>query len=311
MNTKSSRIKLVHKKSQKKKNIFLLFFTACHIFLRARPKLISTLIISIILTLIVSLSIKKINFYSEQMLPTSVNIEINNPKIYNSLSNDIYKAINNANKNHEKRSVLLNRIHKILQNNDQLDQYWIRLGLDRNLQINATLQVPLLILETKSLDKYVVSSTAKIIAKNPNTQDYPGLFYLSAPELKINWKQKNKAVFSSKEPLNFPWLINETKIIYSTFQSLQLNFLISKVLWNSSTGFQLKLTENTLTESNSFLVTLGTDKLVSKITKLKTLLVSLSTKNLHPTEIDLDYTDKASFKVSVLTPLNKKNNIQK
>lgn len=287
---------------------------------KKKPQLLTILFTALICSIIIFIGINKVQSYSETLLPTSIDIEINNPQIYNMVNDDISKALFHAQKIHEKRSRFLNRINNILSSYDQIDQYWIRLGLDRKLEINATLQIPILILETKSGDKYVISSMSKIIAKNPDNSQYPGLYALLAPEIKINWKPKftqqkykdslsgnNFKIFSTnKESVNFPWLINQTRIIYSNYQELGLNFLLNKVIWNSTIGFQLILAEaknnqlptTTGSFGNTITVLLGKENIVPRIKELKTILDNLSKKNLLPTEIDLDYTDKASFKVS-------------
>ncbi|MES2613833.1 MAG: hypothetical protein V4591_00285 [Bdellovibrionota bacterium] len=326
MTVARKKTRLIHKQKRnlnKKRSFFikviLNFFLFIFSIIKTRPRVLSIFLTALFFSILIWISVKKINSYSETFLPVSSSIEINNAQIYSLVNDDISKAIFNAQKNHEKRSHFLNRIHNILFSYDRIDQYWIRLGFDRKLQINATLQVPFLILETKGGDKYVVSSTSEVIAKNPDSYEYPGLYVLSTPEIKLTWKpkslqQKNKLNFSNnvkllstnKDIVNLPWLVNETKIIYTGFQELGLNYFLNKISWNSGTGFQLNLVE----QKNSSLpgtsqanlnVLLGKENFVSKIKELKTILNDLNQKNLHPMEIDLDYIDKATFKVSNLS----------
>lgn len=330
---KKKHPKLVPKQKRrlsKKRNIFIKFFLKifyglkkvftlisrwCFLFFKKRPRTSAIFFIALLGTIFIVVGVNKIKTYSEKLLPNSIDIEINNPQVYNRVNEDISRALFYAQKNHERRSHFLNRINNILFSYDQIDQYWIRLGLDRNLQISATIQVPQTILETKGGDKFVISSTAKIIAKNPDMHDYPGLFYLSAPEIKLTWKPKSvqtkskinnsnysKQYITNKSLVNLPWLVNQTKLIYTHFQELGLNFLITKVAWNNDSGFQFALTSPTpQIEGHIINVYAGKDNLVPKIEKLKTMINDIERKNLLPTEIDLDYTDKASFKVSSST----------
>ena len=280
---------------------------------------------SFLISVIIYLSINKIQVTSEESLPISYKIEANNSKISTSLNNDIYKAIHWAKKNHEKRTHFLTRIYSILNSYDEIDQYWIRLGIDRKLQINITPLIPYLILETKNNEKYILSDNGNILAKNPPQNETIGLLSLKVSEIKINWipkssfkinkkitqnlAKKNVEVISlNKNTVNLYWLVNQTKQIYSEFYKNKTNLYLTKVIWDNKGGFQLHVIDQnpplTLTESNNeqkiarktILVSLGNENLIEKIRKLEIMITDLNKKNTFPTEIDLDYIDRASFK---------------
>ena len=280
---------------------------------------------SFLISILIYLGIDKIQLTSEESIPTSYKIEANNSKISAALNNDIYRAIHWAKKNHEKRTHFLNRIYSILNSYDEIDQFWIRLGIDKKLQINVTPQIPYLILETKNNEKYILSDNGNVLAKNPPQNETIGLLSLKVSEIKINWTpkssfkinkkispnltKKNVEVISlNKNTVNLYWLVNQTKQIYSQFYKNKTNLYLTKVIWDNKSGFQIRILDKNfslplITNSSEqkiatkiIFVSLGNENLIEKIHKLEIMLADLNKKNTFPTEIDLDYIDRASFK---------------
>lgn len=141
---------------------------------------------------------------------------------------------------------------------DIIDQYWIRIGLDGKLQVNAIMQIPMMLIESKNNERYVVSNSMKIIAKNPLPTEYPSLLKLEAPELKVNWKSKNTNIknkknkktdynnnaYETNNTVNFPWLIKQTRIINSEMLNLGTGYSLVKISWDSNAGFTIKINRN-------------------------------------------------------------------
>ena len=60
------------------------------------------------------------------------------------------------------------------------------------------MQIPVMLIEAKNGERYIISNNMKIIAKNPSPNEYTSLLRLEAPELKMNWKSKNSNIKNKK-----------------------------------------------------------------------------------------------------------------
>lgn len=250
---------------------------------------------------------------TSRMLPKSLAIQTGDSQLTQNLTQNIAKMIEKARQTNETRTHFLQRVQRLLASSDQIDEYGMRLGLDGVLQIHVLVHVPFVLLYTKGGESYVVSSAAHVIAKNVSKDNYVGLPVLSLPEAKLVWK--SKALQKKTEPftaprlytstssgraglLSLPWLIGQTKILYSLFPDLQCPCALSKVVWTEEAGFQVVLVFFETNNTNDVVwVLLGKDELVLKMKRMRTVLAQLAQKNLRPSEIDLDYTNKASLKI--------------
>lgn len=300
-----------------------------------RPKLSYALSVFLLAFACIRVSTYFVEIYSEKILPSHVQIDTDNSQVTFELSQLIQKEIEKAKVKKESRSVFLENIKVILDSVDIIDQYWIRLGLDGKLQISAIMQIPIMLIEAKNNERYVISNNMKIIAKNPNINQYASLIKLEAPELKITWKPKNyhsKNIKKSTDdhtadkkdfntPVNFIWLLSQTKFINSEILKLGTGYTLGKISWDSNSGFTLKITRNNqllnikpleksksdtntsiteLQNTDTLLALIGENNLKEKLDRLKTLLKDLGNKKIYPSKIDLDFTDKASFKIQGL-----------
>ncbi len=303
--------------------------------LRKRPRLSYISSILIIIVIVIKISVYYVNIYSETILPNSVKINTDNSKVTSELYSLINKELAISLKKNEKRSHFLESVDSISNSIDIIDQYWIRLGLDGKLQINAIMQIPVMIIEAKNNDRYIISNNMKIISKNPPQEEFASLLKVEAPELKINWHSKNfysklkknrslQADIKGTEtsgPVNFPWLIKQIRLINSEIQNVGSGYSLAKIIWSSQSGFSLKINRNIQMLKNKKSNTLKSDKqdqhaeelinnqliefdallgdgqIRDKMDKLKILLIELSNKNIYPSEVDLDFSDKATFKI--------------
>lgn len=288
------------------------FFYLLYLF-KNKISTLTVFFFSILFFFSVYLGIHKLKIYNDSILPKNVEINITNRVVSNKVSAGLNDLITVANQKKQTRSEFLKNVGNLLNSIEFINQYWIRLGLDRNLQIDAIMQIPVMILESKYGEKYLVSSTMNIIAKNPDQESFPGLFTLSVPQVKIEWKPKdllfkNKNNFSyniGNRSVNFSWLTKQADIIHGQVQGLGPEYFFNKILWTSDGGFSLtilrKMVQKSVagTESGSdknFVVFIGNNDVVNKMQKLKVLLENLNNKNIYPSEIDLNYIDRASFK---------------
>ncbi|KAB8030875.1 hypothetical protein [Fluviispira multicolorata] len=304
-------------------------------FLKKRPRTSYILSIVVIFLIVLKVSIYYVDIYSEKILPNHIQINTDNPKITSELYASINKELIKSIKNQEKRSHFLESVDNILNSLDIVDQYWIRLGLDGKLQINAIMEIPVMIIEAKNNERYIISNNMKIIFKNPPQNEYSSLLKIEAPEVKINWHSKNYYIKLKKNrsisnvsnsletsgPVNFPWLIKQIRLINSEIQNVGSGYSLVKISWSSQSGFSLKINRNiqmlknkklipqksetrelpskdlTNTELIEFNALLGDGQIRDKMDRLKILLIDLSNKNIYPSEVDLDFSDKATFKI--------------
>lgn len=262
--------------------------------------ILSTLAISFIF-----FGLYKIFCYSEKISPETVQINIVDPEIREKVRVHVSDLMLSQHDLKKTRSEFLNDVAYFLNDIDFIGQFWVRLGLDKKLQIDATLQIPAMILEAKDDERYLVSNSMNILSKNPVNEKFPGLFVLSIPEMKVNWKSKEKSskdqgknkilYYINDNPIDFSWLIKQADIIHYQTQSLGSEYFFHKLSWTSENGFVLTMLRKP--SDMTFVVFIGHNDIAKKIQNLKILLSNLSNKNLHPQEIDLNYLDKANFKL--------------
>ncbi len=313
------------------------------IFFKNKPRFTYILSICIISYICIKIGVYFVETYSEKILPTHIQIETDNKQITRDLYLEINKELEKAKKYNEKRSDFVAKINSILSSIDLIDQYWIRLGLDGKLQINAIMQIPVMFIEAKNGERYIISNNMKIIAKNPLSNEYTSLLKLEAPELKINWKSKNSnfknkknkkidynnSLSDTNSSVNFPWLMTQTRFINSEMLKIGTGYSLAKILWDSNSGFTLKINRNNLIvnqkndeisnkktnyindqnkaqndrrENDNLIALLGENNIKEKMNRLKGILQELSNKNIYPNKVDLDFTDKASFKIQGQSP---------
>lgn len=321
-----------------KKTIHLIYT-----FFKNKPKLTYILSVFIIAYVCIKIGVYFVETYSEKILPNHIQIETDNKQMTKEIHLEINKELEKSKKYNEKRSDFMLKINSILSSMDLIDQYWIRLGLDGKLQINAIMQIPMMLIDAKNGERYVISNNMKVIAKNPVPNEYTSLLRLEAPELKMNWKSKNSNIKNKKNkktdynnsssntnsPVNFPWLMTQTRFINSEMLKIGTGYSLSKISWDSNTGFILKInrnnqilksknneisndkivnmndqnrTQNDRQENDSLIALLGENHIKEKMNRLKGILQELSNKNIYPNKVDLDFTDKASFKIQGQTP---------
>jgi hypothetical protein len=290
--------------------LYLFFKKIFHYFffqITLRPKLVLIFVTSFIATLILFFGISKIFNYTQNLLPTTINISIRNENLCKKIKLEISKELILSKRKKDSRNYFLKKVNNILYSYDELDTYKIRLGLDQVLNISATPQIPIFLIEIKGGEKFIVSQSGNIIEKYSKNENYPNLFNIYAPEIKFNWIPKAqklktnslnspsiKMLSSNKIVPNFSWLINQSKIIIYNLNLVEFNMTPHEIIWNNITGFKIRFIKQ---NGDNVYIHLGKTDLLNKLKKIPSLLKSISNKNLFPSEIDLDFIDKASLKI--------------
>lgn len=311
-------------------------FFKIFLFFKQKPRLSYFLSIFIITFIVLKVFFYFVENYSETILPSHIQIHTDNKKITNQLYSEVNKELIRSKINNESRTSFLEKINNILNSQDIIDRYWIRLGLDGKLQINAVMQIPALVIESKYNERYVVSSNMHIISKAQNPNEFITLLRVFAPEMKITWLPKSAYLKTLKNkqtqvnagqnpkitgPINFSWLFKQALKINSEILNLGKGYSLTKVSWTSDQGFVLNINRNmqlikitqvpkkieskkvnslsdpNTKEINTFITLLGDDQITDKLKRLKILLDDLTVKNIFPSEVDLDFNDKATFKI--------------
>lgn len=253
----------------------------------------------------------------ESVLPSKIAVHTADP----GLKNTIYKIANislkNAHAKKSSRSELLRNLGTELKNVQNLDEVWLRSGLDASLQITATSQIAVFLLETQN-DKLVVSNKLRIIDTNPSLEDQKKLLRVVAPDVKITWKKGLTRTRSGKfyredsANVNLGWLFRQTTRIQNGFAAISIPYGIDRIAWRAEGGFSVILSQNLAApvESSNDLhklapqtkedltVILGESTIQEKLDKLPEMIESLAKKKVLPSHIDLSFPDKAVIKMS-------------
>lgn len=234
-----------------------------------------------------SVGLSKLN---ENTLPESIKFQVNNPQFETKITTKINSIVENSKKKNISKSEMFSEISKFLDQFDVINTYSLRLGFDKTLILNADIQKPILAVHTQSGDVFIVGSAMRIIAQNPATSLVESIPNIFLPEITIKNK-KNTA-------LNFSSFLEQVNLINENFQ--WYDYKVEKIIWTKSVGFIVKFEgkdENSNKQSNNnFTVYLGNNNLQEKTERFKTLAIVLKQKNLNPTRIDLDLSDRIFIK---------------
>lgn len=258
--------------------------------------------------------------YHEQILPTSVDVSVANEKLRSEIKKRALAEIKVAEGRRpiSRTSFLLN-LSKELENIDAIDEFWIRLGFDKKLQITATQQIPVLMLETGAGDRYLVGHKLRIIDKNPPENAFQKILRVTVPEIRLkNERNVSRTAKNNRfarnisnsrfvaENINLPWLFREAQLLQSHLAQTELRYGIEKVVWKSQNGFSLLIkgvetrgpSLQSSESSQRIHVTLGEQDLGKKVEKLAEVMLDLRSRKISPESIDLNYADKAIIKMS-------------
>lgn len=271
-------------------------------------------ILFVVIVLIVKTALQR---YHENVLPRSVVVNVANGGLRQKIRQIAEQEMSEAQRLHKKRTAFLLGLSKEIENIDAIDEFWIRLGFDKKLQVTATEQIPVLLLEAGSGERYLVGHKLRIIAKNPSEAAIGKILRISVPELKIHGNtivyktsasNKFARTLSSTrlvaENMNLPWLFRQTQLLQKHLEETDLHYGIEQVVWKNRTGFSLiikglesgaHVSHETLNRIN---VTLGDLNLDKKVEKLAEVLSDLRSRKMVPESIDLNFTDKAIIKMS-------------
>lgn len=237
--------------------------------------------------------------YIEKQLPQHIVVHSSNQKAALLLEQKIKKLLQISRQNHDSRTMYLSKVKELISDNEMINNYLIRSGLDETLQIFITLQTPYLTLEDKGGNLFLVSRDLKIISKETNTENLKVLPTLVLPEVKINpltfelATTKNKKTRAEKESItsfNLPWLTSTTQIILENMYGIGSNFAVKKVFWHYNSGFNILVAQG----KNTISVELGAHEIAKKMERLKILLDHPQISSLKFTSIDLSFSDKAT-----------------
>lgn len=260
---------------------------------------------------------QKLVSFSNQRLPDSVALDVVNTDLRLRVRIFTEKALAEAHAKKLSRAEFIKKISSSLEDIDLVDDYWVRSGLDGRFQIRATTQIPILVLEGANNDRYLIGHRLKIMAKNFPETSYPGVLRIFAPELRIQANAPKQSLTpknlhgkmlrnGAAATMNFSWLAGQGQRIRSAFIERRNGYTLEKMSWRFAQGFTLVLkgTETLATEpgvapkTQSLTVVLGEIDLPKKLEKLSNILEDLSSRQLMPENIDLNFHEKAIIKLS-------------
>lgn len=307
--------------SPTKKTLFLIsrsmsfIYSKVFDFSKKKPHLITTFFLIASATSAASYCKRFLLAYSEKQLPNIINLDVSNSALRVQIRNIAEKELREARNHKLSRSEYMKKTISILDNMDAIDEFWVRSGLDGRIQIRATAQIPILILEVSNNDRYLIGHKHKIMAKNFPDLDYPSVLRITAPEMRLsnnylkhsgtnNEMTHRPNRFSAFPKMNYTWLANQGQKIQTAFINRKIGYTIEKIGWKSSLGFSLflKPLENSLNSPENQIklkplnVVMGEQELQKKMEKLSKILDDLSSKQLIPENIDLNFREKALIK---------------
>lgn len=241
--------------------------------------------------------------YHEKILPNTIVLNISNSKTTAEVRAIVESKLAEAKRTNQTRSNFLSQVSQSISEVAAVDEYWIRLGLDRRLQISATLQIPVLLVETAT-DKFVIGNKLKIIEKNPKEEDLPKVLRLSAPEARFKSIHANSIASRNNkysrtpglgklaaENINVPWLVRQSQQIETLITQKKFPYSIDRIVWKNASGFEVIM-------KGAPRVVLGETMIPKKIDKLSEVFADLENRRITAESVDLNFADKALIKTS-------------
>jgi hypothetical protein len=311
----------------------VLFFT------RAHPWSAALLMCAVFALATAHFGRRVIAHYQENSIPESFVLVGASPVLKQQIAIETNRIFREARKQKYSRSKVMSQLNTLLDSFDEIDQYWVRVGLDKKAQISFTQQVPVMVLETHNNSRFLVGHKMRIMGKLALDAQTHRILRISLPETRLNGrlsasetskeKRARKPLRNESLGMNIPWLFKNGDLVQKNLPTLKSDDLFfENLIFRPSAGFQIafrravplppppplnldikgeKLNgdkKQDLTNAShapiphKLLVNLGEGNLSKKMQRLSEVLADLSSREIFPESIDLNFDDKALIKLT-------------
>jgi hypothetical protein len=245
-----------------------------------------------------SFTVSALEARARSALPKHVVVHASSQTLREAVLKTAKATLARARQGKETRVVFLAQLSETLSKMEAIDTFSLRAGLDERLQITLVTQVPLFVLEGQGKERVLVGHKMRVLQRKLGATEHTNLLRIVTPELRISQVfPKPQAGANATPPLNFAWLAAQGARIQAAAQAQSETFVLDEIAWTSSLGFTLGI-RLPLEASPEVRVHLGESDLPKKLAKLPETLESLKERGLTPTNIDLDFGDKALIRLS-------------
>ncbi len=300
-----------------------------------RTSIVSCGIITGLVT--IAWGVRSIHSAIESRLPQSISVQCEDDSLLQRVNKTAWQALQDAKIRGTSRTEFLTQLATKLNTIESLDNFQIRSGLDRKLQIWAIPQNPAFVLEGTEGQRAVISTRMQAIATLSSGTPAPDLPYVHAPEIKITQRsilsKEKRARIPSISGINLPWIYRQIHAMNNSKEALVAqNFVVNSYFWKQSTGFSVKLdhkklstiatnsvsinstsTPNsgassavptttiatTTTPSDSMTVIFGEADIGTKKERMLAVISNFSAKNIVPELVDLSFPDRALVRMGL------------
>lgn len=274
--------------------------------IRRHPRLLGGIVAAGLFAFMANGAAKRFEAWHQARLPTSVEVQVNDSELRESISSLSRKRLEEARSKKRDRAWLLERLRADLAAQARIAQFWVRMNLSGKLQVNALPEIPFALLEAAGGEKLLVTREGKVLTKNlsqipSHASASSGLLVVELPELKFITGDTGRAPSPN---LNLAWVLRHAEeIARGLLGDRSSSFRLARLQWRAQSGFLLSGAleakgAGAAPAPQALSVQFADGPTAPQLERLQRILTHLRSRNLSPTNIDLNFKDKALIQLS-------------
>jgi hypothetical protein len=238
-------------------------------------------------------------------LPEHFRILSSSDALTDRINRTAWQTLQEARRLKSTRSEFMETLSRSLATLEDMDDFEVRTGLDKALQISAIPQTPAFVVEVEDGTRWSVSQRLSVIGQAPSNFAEANLLLVKFPELKmvqkLDFAKHEKTHRFQLVGVNMPWVFRQVRLFTSQNENFSAHKMqLESLSWRSATGLSAKILRKSDSASLSLpplIAVFGDTEINQRLEKLRDLLRDFSSKNLMPEHVDLSFSDRALIRM--------------
>jgi hypothetical protein len=238
-------------------------------------------------------------------LPKSFRIFSSSDALTERINRTAWQTLQEARRLKSTRTEFMQELSRSLTMLEDMDDFEVRTGLDKTLQITAVPQTPAFVVEVEDGTRWAVSQRLSVIGQAPSNFSEANLLLVKFPELKIvqklDFAKHEKSHRFQLAGINMPWVFRQVRLFSSQNELFSAHKMqLESLSWRAATGLSAKFLRKSDTSNPSLpalVAVFGDSEINQRLDKLRDLLKDFSSRNLTPEQVDLSFSDRALIRM--------------
>ncbi len=243
--------------------------------------------------------------HMESRLPTSIVIHSGSAALIDRINTVTWDALQKSRAKKESRTQFLKTLSSRLDSVEGIDEFHMRTGLDKKLQIWAAEQKPAFVLEGAEGRRVLISTRMIAVSSVLPDTIQTGVPSVLAPEAVVSQRAtvKDGSRAFAVAGINLPRLFRQITTIMNAGPKLsEQNFQLKDFSWKKSSGLSVRLSRSPTPPSNmsqTLSVVLGDTEMEPKVERLLKVIEHFGPREVVPEAVDLNYPDRAIIRMGL------------